>query len=241
MKKHKKPDQSQYIAQGEKIKDKVLIREFKWTEKQQKFIDLALNKDTKIIFVSGPAGSSKTLCSTYVALELLNQKSISDIVYVRSAVESADSKLGYLPGTQELKMEVYATPLFNKLDELLNKADVSKISKEGKISVMPPNYARGLQWNVKCILIDEAQNFSYKELVTLITRIGKFSKCFILADPAQSDLSGRSGAFVKLQELFNDEEAKKQGIYAFEFTADDIMRSELVKFIVKRLEQPKPA
>ena len=60
MKKHKKPDQSQYVTQGEKIKDKVLIREFKWTPKQQQFIDLALNKDTKIIFVSGPAGSNKT-------------------------------------------------------------------------------------------------------------------------------------------------------------------------------------
>jgi phosphate starvation-inducible protein PhoH len=101
---------------------------------------------------------------------------------------------------------------------------------------------RGEHGNNSGMVVHNCQNITQKEIITIITRIGKFSKCILLADPEQSDLfNGKAGGFVKIRDAFNDEEAKKQGIYTFEFTADDIMRSELVKFIVKRLEQPKPS
>ncbi len=48
-----------------------------------------------MVFVSGPAGSSKTYITIYSALKLLSQKKVSDLLYIRSAVESADSKIGF--------------------------------------------------------------------------------------------------------------------------------------------------
>src|SRR5581483_91085 len=120
--KHKK-DTSPRIPQRDKLKGKLELKPLKWTDKQQKFLDLALNKDTKIIFISGPAGSSKTVLAAYAALELINQKRVSDILYVRSAVESADSKLGYLPGEVDDKIFYYGVPFMDKMDELLNNAD----------------------------------------------------------------------------------------------------------------------
>jgi len=36
---------------------------------------------------------------------------------------------------------------------------------------------------------------------------------------------------------FNDEESKHQGIQTFMFTKEDIVRSEILKFIVKKLEE----
>ena len=81
-----------------------------------------------------------------------------------------------------------------------------------------------------------------KEIVTLMTRVGQFSKCFILADPDQTDLpTGKSGGFDKLKTIFNDDESRANGIYSFEFTEEDIKRSELVKFMVKKLKHLAPA
>jgi phosphate starvation-inducible protein PhoH len=74
-----------------------------------------------------------------------------------------------------------------------------------------------------------------------MTRIGEFSKCFILADPDQSDLAyGKSGGFEKLQAIFSDEESRERGLYSFHFTEEDIKRSDLVKFIVKKLKTLSP-
>ena len=231
--KHKK-DTSQSVSQREKIKDTFEIKPFQWTDKQKEFINLAKDKDTKIIFVKGVAGTSKTLLATYVSLLLLSEKKISDIIYVRAAVESSEASLGFLPGTADEKMHHYGLPLLDKLDELLTKNITDKLIKEHRITIFPVGFLRGLNWNAKSIIVDEAQNLVQKEIITILTRLGKFSKCFVLADPMQSDINGKSGGFEKISALFNDEEAKKQGIHYFEFNEEDIMRSELVKFLVKR-------
>lgn len=237
-KNHKK-DNSQHVYQDEKIKNTISIRNLQWTPKQQEFIKLAENKDTKILLVSGPAGSSKTLLSTYVALKLINERRVSDIMYIRSAVESADSKLGYLPGEVNEKMAYYGIPFMDKLEELLPKNDIQSLLKDERINIQPVNFVRGQSWNARAVILDESQNMTQKELITILTRLGKFSKCFVLADPSQSDINGKSGGFVNIMKLFGDEGAKNQGVFTFEFTKEDIMRSELCKFLVERFESLK--
>ena len=64
---HKK-DTSQMVVQRDKIKDSLEIKDLVWTEKQKNFIEAALDKETKIMFVNGPAGSSKSILATYCAL-----------------------------------------------------------------------------------------------------------------------------------------------------------------------------
>ena len=214
------------------------IFERELTEKQKEFLNIALNKDTKMIFVSGPAGSSKTYISIYVALKLMNLKKVSDILYLRSAVESADSKIGFLPGEADEKMAPYIQPLLDKLSELLPKRDIELLQKEDRLDSIPIGFLRGLNWNAKVIVADEAQNMTVKELTTLITRIGEFSKVFILGDPDQSDINGKSG-FTKIMSAFDDDESKENGIYTFKFTEEDIVRSNLVKYIVKKLKNVK--
>ena len=77
---------------------------------------------------------------------------------------------------------------------------------------------------------------SIKEIITVLTRLGKKSKCFVLADPMQTDLpTQKGGAIKKIHKLFSDEESAFHGIKTFEFNEDDIMRSELCKFIDKRV------
>lgn len=231
-----KQDHSPVIPQRSKLKSSLKIFQRELTENQQKFLSLAADKSVKIIFVSGPAGTSKTFLSVLHALKMINEKRVSDLVYIRSAVESADAKLGFLPGEADEKMAPYIQPLLDKLVEMLPKGDIDMLLKEERVTGIPVGFLRGLNWNAKVIIADESQNLTYKELFTLITRTGEFSKVFILGDPEQSDINGKSG-FIKMIDHFDDEESRQNGIHVFRFSEDDIVRSGLVQFIIRKVRK----
>jgi phosphate starvation-inducible PhoH-like protein len=107
--------------------------------------------------------------------------------------------------------------------------------------MFPVNFARGMNWAAKCIILDEAQNSTTKEIITVLTRMGEGSRCFVLADPMQTDLKheDKAHAFEKITKVFSNDESKEMGIRVFEFDEDDIMRSELVKFLTKKLKNVK--
>ena len=86
--------------------------------------------------------------------------------------------------------------------------------------------------------IDEAQNFTFKELTTLITRIGEDTKLCICGDFMQSDINGKTG-FKEMFDIFSDDESRSNGINCFSFTTDDIVRSKILKFIISKLEKGK--
>jgi len=229
-------DTSPVIPQRGKIKDQLSIFQRELNDKQKEFLKIALCKETKMMFVSGPAGSAKTYMAVYSALQLLNERRVSDLVYIRSAVESSDSKLGFLPGEADEKMAPYLQPLIDKLVELLPNGDIEALKKDNRISAIPVGFLRGLNWNAKVIIADEAQNLTHKELLTLITRTGEFSKVFILGDPDQSDINGKSG-FIKMMTIFDDAESRENGIHTFKLTEDDIVRSGLVQYIIKKVKK----
>jgi phosphate starvation-inducible PhoH-like protein len=205
-------DKSPIVPQKHKIKNEIEIHQRELTSKQKQFLDVALDKNTKVMFVSGPAGTSKT----YMAI--------------------LTSLIGFLPGEADEKMAPYIQPLLEKLSELTTKASIDTLQKEQRIDSIPIGFLRGLNWNARCIVADESQNMTYKELVTLVTRVGEFSKVFILGDPDQSDINGKSG-FVKMMNHFEDTESRENGIHTFKFDEDDIVRSALVRFIIKKLKQ----
>ena len=193
------------------------------------------------MFLSGPAGSTKTYMAVYSALRLMAEDNDLDLMYVRTVIESADKGLGALPGDLEEKFNPYMAPLIDKLDEMLptrGYAAKKDLMKAERIQAMPINFLRGASWLDKIVIADEAQNFSHKELVTLITRLGENSKLFICGDFMQSDINGKTG-FKPMFELFDDEESKRRGIECFSFDQSDIKRSHILKFIIQKLTPEK--
>lgn len=233
-KKERKEDKSVHVPQPQKIKTDLNIRKFPWTEKQQKFIQLIQDKSINVIICKGPAGTAKSLIAVYSALEALNIKKIGEIVYVRSVVESSSHGLGFLPGTSEDKLSPYLQPLLDKMEELLPPQQIKGLVTEQKVRGLPIGFMRGLSINGAYIIGDEVQNFTIKEILTLATRVGKFSKLLLLGDVKQADI-GNSG-FEKVFNAFNTEEAKTHGIATFEFNLDDIMRSTVIKYIIQTFE-----
>lgn len=224
-------DTSPYVAQREKINFSLNVRELPWTDKQKEIIDLFLDKKTKLLILKGPAGTSKTILSMYLGLQLLNMKKVSDIVLVRSAVESSDSKLGYLPGDINEKVNVYMTPFNEKFSELVTEPQIHRLHKDNRITICPINFARGLHFAVKFVCCDESQNLTVRELQTLFTRMGEFSKMIICGDPDQSDLPYGKSGFNTVFNAFNNEDAQNHGVYCVELTEDHIVRSELCRYV----------
>ena len=213
-------------------------REFNFSVKQQKLLESILEEKTKIIFVAGPAGSSKTYMSVYGCLQLMAKDFQKDLLYIRSIAESADKGLGSLPGDISDKFDPFLMPLYDKLDEMVHEGDTAYMKQIGRISAVPINFLRGANWNNRLIVADEAQNFTFKELTTLITRVGENTKLIICGDFMQSDINGRSG-FKEMFDLFNCEESQEHGITSFKFTNRDIVRSKILKYIVSKIENHK--
>jgi phosphate starvation-inducible protein PhoH len=67
-----------------------------------------------------------------------------------------------------------------------------------------------------------------------MTRMAKFSTLFICGDAQQSDI--KQSGFCKVFEMFDNEDAKKRGIYTFEFGKEDIVRSEILAYIIEQFE-----
>ena len=216
-------------------KKKIKLNPVKFTEKQKEFLKLSIAKNTKAMFIRGPAGTTKTYLAVYSALQLFNINNDYDIIYIRTIAESGEKGLGALPGDVVEKFNPFMLPLNDKLEEMITPQERSFLEQKKIINALPINFLRGSNWINKIIIADESQNFTFKELTTLITRIGKNSKLFICGDPMQSDINGKSG-FDRMSDIFGDEESANRGIHRFDFTKDDILRSEILKFIVGKIQ-----
>tara|TARA_B110000305_G_C19410662_1_gene625253 strand:- start:411 stop:1136 length:726 start_codon:yes stop_codon:yes gene_type:complete len=237
MAKKKTPIPEEFNLNNNALNTKIRIKGLKLTDKQLKFLEMSLLEETKIVFILGPAGSTKTYMAVMSALKHLQKNDEMDLLYVRSAIESADKGLGALPGTLEEKINPYMAPLEDKLLELLPRSSTvkSELLKSGRIQSIPVNFLRGANWINKIVVADESQNFTFKELVTMITRIGEGSKLFICGDLMQSDIYDKSG-FKPMMDVFDDKESQEKGIHCFRFNEDDIMRSGILRYIIKKLK-----
>jgi len=210
--------------------------DFPWTERQLEFNEIAEDKDTKIMFVNGPAGVSKSFLAVYHCLNMLKAGKIDSIIYVRSIVESSSNSMGFLKGDKEEKFAPYMMPLEDKLSEFLNKNSIEYLKKNELVKAMPFNFLRGAHFTNKGIIVDESQNANFAEMQTLLTRLGDFNKVFICGDERQVDIGKNKSGFRPMLDLFSCEESQNFGIRSFEFGIEDILRSDLVKFIVEKLE-----
>ena len=136
------------------LKQSIPIQSKKLTENQKLFLSKALDHKVKLIFINGPAGSTKTYMAVYSALRLLSAYNALDLLYVRSVIESADKGLGALPGDLDEKFNPYMAPLEDKLWEMLpqNTRIKKELMEEGRIKAMPINFIRGADWKNKIVV-----------------------------------------------------------------------------------------
>jgi phosphate starvation-inducible PhoH-like protein len=208
---------------------------FHFNEAHKAFYDCIKADDTNMAFVDGPAGSAKSYIAVLAALELFKDKKIKHINYIRSVIESASRSIGALPGEVDDKFLPYAMPCLEKIREITDESTCLQLRNANVVSATPVNFVRGLTFNDSVVIVDEAQNLTRSELVTILTRFGKNTKYVICGDLKQSDIGKLSG-YPDVYSRFNNTSAVENNIHTFKFGDSEIVRSKILRYIVQVLE-----
>ena len=151
----------------------------------------------QIDFVSlvGQAGTGKTLLALAAGLQqTLEDKLYTEIIITRVTVPLGED-IGFLPGTEEEKMNPWMGALEDNLD-VLDQSDgdggewgraATRDLIRSRIKVKSLNFMRGRTFLSKYLVIDEAQNLTPKQMKTLVTRAGPGTKVVCLGNIAQID------------------------------------------------------
>ena len=164
--------------------------------REQNFaLNVLMNPQMDFVTLLGQAGTGKTLLTLAAGLmQTLEQKTYTEIIMTRVTVPVGED-IGFLPGTEEEKMNPWMGALEDNLD-VLNKTDddagewgraATRDLIRSRIKVKSLNFMRGRTFINKFLIIDEAQNLTPKQMKTLITRAGPGTKVVCLGNIAQID------------------------------------------------------
>ena len=178
----------------------------------------------------GTAGTGKTMCAMYLALnDVLQKGGYDNVIVIRSAVQTREQ--GFMPGSMTQKQAVFEAPYTDIVNDLFGRGDAYQILKsKGTIKFMTSSFVRGLTFDNAIIIVDECQSMTYHELDTIITRVGESSKIIFCGDTKQDDLQQSknrndvSGLYDFLKVL-----KRIPSFDVVQFGVDDIVRSGLVK------------
>jgi PhoH-like ATPase len=164
--------------------------------REQNFaLNMLMNPQIDFVTLLGQAGTGKTLLTLAAGLaQTLEQKHYTEIIMTRVTVPVGED-IGFLPGTEEEKMNPWMGALEDNLD-VLNKTDdeagewgraATRDLIRSRIKVKSLNFMRGRTFIKKYLIIDEAQNLTPKQMKTLITRAGPGTKVVCLGNISQID------------------------------------------------------
>lgn len=196
---------------------------------QEDALESLRNKTLSILI--GPPGTAKTLLSIYVAIELLENRQIDKIYYVKPIVDIVGEQgLGFLPGDLKEKIAPHVAPLKDALSVFMAPSKADYYLEKKVIEFAPIEHLRGRSLNNCFIIADEMQNAIPSSVLTILTRLGSNSKVSLIGDRVQRDLGnkfgldGLSDASSRLSDLSD--------VGVVHFGMEDICRSGFVRSVI---------
>ncbi len=210
-----------------------LLNDIKLSQKQEQLFRMI--QENEIVTVTGPAGTSKTFMAIYCGLNfLINNK--NNKIFLTKPIVEAGEKLGFLPGDQSEKLDPYVQSYIDLFYEILGKNSTDRLFADQRIIFEPVAYLRGRNISESFIIIDESQNYTEKQLMTLVTRKCASSRVVLLGDILQDDrFNYKDNPF----ELFKKEILGpiKKNVAHFEFTTKDIVRDKIIIDIIENYQK----
>ena len=157
-------------------------------------LNLLMNPKVDFVTILGAAGTGKTLLTLAAGLaQTLEQNLFREIIMTRVTVPLGED-IGFLPGTEEEKMEPWMGALMDNLEVLTGSGEGGDWGRaatqdliRNRIKIRSLNFMRGRTFLKRFIIIDEAQNLTSKQMKALITRAGPGTKLVCLGNLSQID------------------------------------------------------
>ena len=189
--------------------------------------------ENEMAFGIGPAGTGKTYLAVAVGVSMFIQGHVDKIILCRPAVEAGE-RLGFLPGTQEEKVDPYMQPLYDALNDFLPGKQLARLKEEKTIEIAPLAFMRGRTLSNAYVVLDEAQNATTMQMKMFLTRLGEGSRMVITGDRTQVDLPrGVQSGLQDAERLL----APIPKISFNYFTAKDVVRHPLVAAIIEAYDK----
>jgi PhoH-like ATPase len=175
-------------------------------------LNLLLDPEIHLVNLSGSAGSGKTILALAAAIEMTVNNPIYRRIIATRSTQGLDEDIGFLPGTEQEKMEPWLGAITDNLEALHCEDEDASGSVDYVLGKVPLhfkslNYIRGRSFQQSLILIDESQNLTPHQIKTIVTRAGKGSKVICLGNLAQIDtpyLNATSSGLTYLNERFKN-------------------------------------
>ncbi len=163
--------------------------------REQNFaLNLLMDPEIDFVTVLGPAGTGKTLLTLAAGLaQTLDNRRFNEIIMTRVTIPLGED-IGFLPGTEEEKMEPWMGALMDNLEVLTQGQEGGNWARaatndllRSRIKIRSLNFMRGRTFLSRFLILDEAQNLTPKQMKALVTRAGPGTKLICLGNIAQID------------------------------------------------------
>ncbi|MCU1575221.1 MAG: PhoH family protein [Micrococcaceae bacterium] len=155
---------------------------------QRLALDLLMDPEVGIISLGGRAGTGKSALALCAGLEaVLERREHRKVVVFRPLYAVGGQELGYLPGSENDKMNPWAQAVFDTLGALVSPEVIEEVIDRGMLEVLPLTHIRGRSLHDSFVIVDEAQSLEKNVLLTVMSRIGQNSRIVLTHDVAQRD------------------------------------------------------
>ena len=178
------PDKSVRLVRGDRDVFGVHGR----SAEQRIAIDLLLDNEIGIVSLGGRAGTGKSALALCAGLEtVLERRQHRRVMVFRPVYAVGGQDLGYLPGSEQDKMNPWAQAVFDTLGAMVSTEVVEEVMDRGMLEVLPLTHIRGRSLHDAFVIVDEAQSLERNVLLTMLSRIGQSSRVVLTHDVAQRD------------------------------------------------------
>lgn len=200
------------------------------TKKQGLYIAALMGGDSAAAV--GGAGTGKTYIASRIAAKKLLTGAVDKIIVARVTVSKAKHANGFLPGKLDAKMAPWLIPVIDGIRAEVSAQTLETWKNEGRFEIASFEHMRGRTFADAFVILDEAQNADLGDLRLFLTRIGENSQVVVTGDMDQIDIPD-SGLATCLDLI----ERHNINMAIFEFTSDDVVRSQFAKAWVKAFAQ----